>query len=293
MTLHDISPQGQVVLSRDTLREVMLMGTEGKDQEKDVSWFDWSQPDEISRDGHYLLFTEGGEGGGREYGVYVRDLSNGSTTKISDGEGFDFLPDGKSVITMLPRENGHLNVVPVGAGQSRIIDGNGFAYQSAQVFPDGRKLLVHGSLPGKAAHLYTQSVDGGPLTPLTPEIVLDYPKISPDGTMIAGATRNRKIAVIPAAGGTPNYLPIDNMHVPVKWSADGKRLLIRTEDHEGTAMLDWVDMKSGKTTAWRKLPGPEGENAIIGNATVSQDEKTYVYAAQRRVSELFVVDGWR
>ncbi len=294
MTLHDISPQGQVVLSRDTLREVMSQGTVGQDQEKDISWFDWSQPEDISPDGQHLLFTEGGEGGGREYGTYIRDLTSGSTTKLSDGEGFAFLPDGKSVITMLPRETNHLNVVPVGAGQARSIDGNGgFAYQWAQVFPDGKKLLVTGSMPGKGTRLYTQSIDGGPLTPLTPEITLDCPKISPDGTRIAGATRNRKIAVIPATGGTPELLPIDTIHMPVKWSSDGNRLLIRAEDHEGATLLEWVDLRSGKTSVWRKLKGPDGDNASIGSTSVSQDEKTYIYAAQRRISELFIVDSWR
>jgi Tol biopolymer transport system component len=293
MTLHDISSQGQVVVSRDTLRQVMWMGSINDPQEKDVSWFDWSQPDDISSDGRYLLFTEGGEGGGREYGVYIRDLTTGSTTKLSDGEGFAFLPDGKTVITMMPRENTHLNLVPVGAGQPRTIEGNGFGYQWAQPFPDGRKLLVVGSMPGKPLRLYTQSVDGGPLTQLSPEISLDFPKISPDGTRIAGATRTRKIAVIPAKGGAPEYLPVDTMHVPVKWSSDGSRLMIRTEDREGETLLEWIDLQSGKTTVWRKLKGPDGENASIGIASVSRDEKTYVYATHRRISELFVVDGWR
>ncbi|HEY3839515.1 MAG TPA: hypothetical protein VGL72_23250 [Bryobacteraceae bacterium] len=293
MTLHDISPQGQVVLSRDTLREVMYMGTIGQEPEKDISWFDWSQPDDVSPDGRYLLFTEGGEGGGREYGVYTRDLTTGTTTKLSDGEGFTFLPDGKNVVTMLPRENSHLNIVPVGAGQTRTIDGNGLAYQWAQAFPDGRKLLIVGSMPGKGLQLFTQSVEGGPVTPLKPEIPLGFPKISPDGTRIAGVANNRKIVIIPASGGSPQYLPVDTMHIPVKWSSDGNRLLIRTEDHEGTAVLEWVDLKTGKTTPWRTLKGPEGEDASIGLTTVARDEKTYIYAAHHRISELFVVDGWR
>lgn len=297
MTLHDISPRGQVLLSRDAMREVMTLGASGgvpgQEQEKDASWFDWSQPEDISSDGRYLLFTEGGEGGGREYAAYVRDLSTGATTKLSDGEGFAFLPDGKSILTMLPRENNHLNVVPVGAGQPRVISGNGFSYQWAQVFPDGRKLLVNGSMPGQGLRLYTQSIDGGPLTPLKPEITLSLPRISPDGTRIAGANRNHRIVVIPAVGGTPEILPIDTTGVPVKWSGDGSRLLVRSEDKEGAAWLEWVDLTSGKTTPWHKLRAPDDENGSAGHAIVSEDEKIYVYSAQRRLSELFVVDGWQ
>jgi len=299
MTLHDISPQGEVVLSRDALREAMSAGTIGapgsEEQEKDISWFDWSHPDEISPDGRYLLFTEGGEGGGREYAVYVRDLESGTTTRLSDGEGFAFFPDSKFVVTMLPRENSHLNVVPLGAGQPRSIDPEiiGFIYQWAQIFPDGRKLLVSGNLPGQGLRLYTQSVDGGPLTPLNPEIALELPKISPDGTRIAGLNRNRRIVVIPAAGGSPEVLPVDAMAMPVKWSSDGSRLLIRTGDQDGSVWLDWVDLKSGQTARWHKLMASGGENGSVEGALVSQDEKTYVYAVQRDLSELFAVDGWR
>jgi Tol biopolymer transport system component len=284
-----------VVITRDTLRQVMWMGSSGQEQdkEKDISWFDWSQPEDISPDGRYLLFTEGGEGGGREYAAYLRDFNFGSTTKLSDGEGFAFLPDGKSVVTMLPRENTHLNIVPVGAGQSRTIDGNGFSYQWAQVFPGGRKLLVSGSMPGKATRLYTQSIDGGPLTPINPEIALDFPKISPDGTRIAGGIKNRKLVVIPATGGAPETLPVESLHAAVKWSADGNRLLVRSRDPEGFLALDWIDLKSGKITPWRRIKNLNGENASFGNTSVSLDENTYVYSAARRLSELFVVEGWK
>jgi hypothetical protein len=58
-------------------------------------------------------------------------------------------------------------------------------------------------------------------------------------------------------------------------------------------VLEWVDLKTGKVTPWRKLKGPDGEDANIATVNVSQDEKTYVFASQRRLSELFVVDGWR
>jgi Tol biopolymer transport system component len=294
MTLQDISPQGQVVVSRDALREIMaLSNVPDTEPEKEVSWFDWSLPEDISPDGRYLLFTEAGEGGGREYGVYVRDLTSGTTTKLSDGEGFGFLPDGRSVITMLPRENNHLNVVPVGAGQPRVIDGHGLAYQRVEIFPDGRRILINGSMPGHGARLYTQSIEGGPVTPLNPEITLETARISPDGSLIAGANLVHKIVIVPASGGTPEILPLDTMAVPVKWGSDSSRLLVRTEDAEGSPLLEWVDLKTGKTTPWHKLKGSEDEKGNIGTTIVSRDEKTLVYCYQRRLSELFVVDGWK
>ena len=298
MTLHDISPQGEVVLSRDTLRHAMasgrIAGPGSAEQEKDISWFDWSLPNDISPEGRYLLFTEGGEGGGREYAVYLRDLTSGSTTRLSDGEAFGFFPDGKSVLMMLPRENNHLNVVPVGAGQGRIIDSGvkGFAYQSATVFPDGRKLLVNGNMPGQALRLYTQSSDGGPLTALNPEIGLEMPRISPDGAQIAGMNRNHKVVVVPAAGGTPEILPFEGMAMPVKWSGDSSRLLVRVKEEDGV-WLEWTDVKFGKSVRWRKVRGSDGEDGSVGVVLVSQDEKSYIYGIERELSELFAVDGWR
>jgi DNA-binding winged helix-turn-helix (wHTH) protein/Tol biopolymer transport system component len=299
MTLHDISTNGQVALSRDNLREAMWLGHSGsgaqepEKQEKDISWFDLSQPEDISPDGRHLLFTEGGEGGGREYGVYLRDLTTGATTKLSDGEGLAFLPDGKNVVTMLPRDNTHLTVLPVGAGQPRTIAGNGLAYQWVQVFPDGKRLLVSGSFPGKPVRMYTQPVEGGALTPLNTDLALDSFRISRDGSRIAGVvSRSRKLAVISASGGDSEFPSAEPARFPVRWSSDGKRLLVRNFDEDGVLRLEWFDLATGKSTPWRTFRPADGESSTFGNVAVSQDEKTYVYAVQRRLSELFVVDGW-
>jgi len=168
------------------------------------------------------------------------------------------------------------------------------AYQWAQVFPDGKKLLVSGSYPGKPVRLYTQPVEGGALTPLEPAVSLEFFRISPDGARIAGVlSNNRRLAMIPATGGQPEILPVEPLRIPVKWSADGNRLLIRTHQDDGGMQMEWYDLKSGQTTLLRALHSPEGENAMFGNLAVANDDKTYVYAVQRRLSELFVVDGWK
>ena len=295
LTLHDISPQGRILLSRDNLREVMLRGStsDSASDGLDISWFDWSEPEEISPDGKRLLFIEGGEGGGREYAVYVRDLSSDAPTKISDGEAFGFFPDGKSVVTMLPRENDRLTIMPLGAGMPRTVAGpKGFAYQWVGVFPDGRNLLVSGNMPGEGIRLYTQSSEGGPLTPLKPEVALELPAISPDGTKIAGITRAHKIAVVPVAAGAPVDLPVEAPAFPVKWNADDVHLLVHTVGKSGEIVLQWIDTRTGKLTPWRTIKAPQGEISGVHHVVLSPDEKTYVYSAKRRLSELFLVDGW-
>jgi DNA-binding winged helix-turn-helix (wHTH) protein len=295
LTLHDISPEGRILLSRDNLREVMLRGStsDSSSDGLDISWFDWSEPEEISPDGKRLLFIEGGEGGGREYAVYVRDLSSDAPTKISDGEAFAFFPDGRSVVTMLPRENDRLTIMPLAAGMPRTVVGpKGFAYQWVQVFPDGRNLLVSGNMPGEGIRLYTQSAEGGPLTPLKPEVSLEQPKISPSGREIAGNTRAHTVAIVPASGGTPVVLPIDPPAFPVKWNADDVRLLVNTVGKSGEVVLQWFDTRTGKLTPWRTVKAPQGEISGVHHVVLSPDERTYVYSAKRRLSELFLVDGW-
>ena len=129
--------------------------------------------------------------------------------------------------------------------------------------------------------------------PLTPEIALDCPKISPDGTRIAGYNAAHKVVVISASGGTPEICRSLPPRFRSKWSSDSNRLLIHTEDQDGSPLLEWVDLKSGRATPWQKLRGSEEEKGTIGMTSVSLDEKTYVYSYHRRLSELFVVDGWK
>ncbi|MGB8729703.1 MAG: protein kinase, partial [Candidatus Sulfotelmatobacter sp.] len=102
LSLQDIWQDGRVLLSRDTWRRELIGLASGESKERDLSWFDYSYPSDISSDGKELLFTEAGEGGGPNYSVYQRKIGDTSAVRLGDGLAIAVSPDGKWVIASPP-----------------------------------------------------------------------------------------------------------------------------------------------------------------------------------------------
>ncbi|HEY3215743.1 MAG TPA: protein kinase, partial [Candidatus Eisenbacteria bacterium] len=67
ITLHDISKDGKVLISRDSERSGILGLAPGETKERDLSWLDVSVVADLSSDGKTLLFNEQGWAGGSTY----------------------------------------------------------------------------------------------------------------------------------------------------------------------------------------------------------------------------------
>src|SRR5262249_32895799 len=72
LTLPDIAPAGRVLISRDVRRLESAGKLAGSDDERDLSWLDWSRVQEISGDGSLILFDESGEAAGAHSLAYAR-----------------------------------------------------------------------------------------------------------------------------------------------------------------------------------------------------------------------------
>ena len=94
LTLHDVSPNGRVLLARDTWRRE-LMGMRADDaKERNLSWQDYSYPAELSDDGQTLLFDEEGEAGGYNYAVFIRKTDGSAAVKLGPALAVALSPDG-------------------------------------------------------------------------------------------------------------------------------------------------------------------------------------------------------
>ncbi|HEY6391013.1 MAG TPA: winged helix-turn-helix domain-containing protein, partial [Bryobacteraceae bacterium] len=178
LTLFDISKKGRVLLGIDRSRLMMagaFRNQAGESVERDLSWFDWSHAVDLSADGRLLLFDETGDGGGPNHSVYLRNLQTDSTVRLGDGQAVALSPDLKWALALNPRKPTFLNVLPIGPEAPRSLAGHGLKYNWARYFPDGQRLLVAGSFPGKPLRLFIQSVNGGEPVPLNPDIFLGYP----------------------------------------------------------------------------------------------------------------------
>ena len=294
LIIHDISRGGRVLLSLDRARMMIGASLSGQIKECDASWFDWSHAQDVSPDGKLLLFDETGEGGGLNHGVFLRNAANNSVTRLGDGAALALSPDQKWAVAFNLRNPTSLSLLSIAPDTPRTISGNGFNYRRVRYFPDGQRLLVSGNYPGKPMRLFTQPANGGQLTPLNPDVYLDWASISPDGTQIAGLDENQRAAIVPSTGGPPQVLPIPFHSAPLDWSADGKALFVKEITCCPPMKIYRFEFATSRYRLWKQVePLDHVGLSYIMDAVISRDEQSYAYSYVRTLSELFVVDGWR
>jgi len=292
LTLHDISASGRVLISREQLRSMMTELVEGIPKEQDLSWFDYTTAEGISADGRVVLFDETGEGGGPHHTVYIRRANTRSPIRVADGFGMAISPDGNWVVVKPDTDQSVLNLVPTGPGEPRTISGHNMKYDFARFFPDGKRLLVGGSIAGARSRLFVQALDGSGPQPLSASAYFFRPAISEDGKQVAGVDIQRRLLVVPVDGGEPKAIATGFAPTVLRWSHSGKTLLAQADSVP--AMLYRVDLETGKCTPWKEIGPPDLANVSrLWPAHLSEDEHTIVYSYPRILSELFVVDGWR
>lgn len=298
LRIQDISSEGRVLLTSESTRVGVMARAAGEEQERELSWLDWSIARDVSDDGRMLLMNESGEGGGQHYSIYVRSLDGAPAVRLSDGSGMAISPDGRSVLATRPAAAGPpsgLLIVPIGAGEIQPLPRGTNRYQQwGTWFPDGKRVLFAGNEPGRGSRLYVQPLDGKPV-PITPEGVYlgSSQPLSPDARMVAAIGPDDVPAVFPVAGGPPRAIPgAVAGEVPVHWAADGTLYLW----HRGQApaQVFKVDVASGRRVLWTALmpADPTGVHEILRIA-MSRDASAYAYSYTRELSSLHVAENVR
>ncbi len=99
LTLHDVSREGRALVSDDKWRRRVFYRAAGASRDVELSWLDWTYPRGISADWSRLLFDELGDGGGRDYAIYIRTTDGGPATRLGRGNALALSPDGKWVLS--------------------------------------------------------------------------------------------------------------------------------------------------------------------------------------------------
>ena len=298
MVLQDVAPDGSVLLTRDNLRSSITAKAPEQDAERDLSWHDHSFVVDISRDGRFLLFSESGEAGGRRYGVYLRATDGSPAVRLGEGRPLALSPDGAWALTVPLDSPPRLVLLPTGAGPSRSLASASITqYQWATFFPDGRHVLILGNQPGGELRLFVQDLAGGEARPILPAGVATLANtISPDGLrIIALDARNGRLpAVYPVAGGPPEPLRgLEPGEEPLRWSADGRTVLLGSHDDSGIHVLR-LDVASGRKELLKTLRPPDGAGVVeVRGGVMTPDGSAYAYNDRRVLSDLYVVTGIR
>ncbi len=292
LKLHDIAPDGRVLLTREAWRDRIMAYTDGQPRPLDLSWLDGSGVTDISPDGSAILFDEWAAAAGPMYAVCLRKLDGSPPVRLGQGGRARFSPDGKWALVMFPVSPVRYALLPIGAGEARELPLSNVAPVGIGAwFPDGSAFLFRGTEPGRKIRTYRQDIQGGAPRAVTPEGVVGF-LVSPDGkTLVARGPEEKWILYSLANGDRRSLAGLPANHEPIAWSADGKNLFSFALDPLALR-VHRLSLATGTLEPWREhLPHDSAGVLDKRFAVITPDGKTSAYSYTRVLSDLYVVEG--
>ena len=96
LTLFDLLPDGRALMGSTNQRREIRFGT--AEEERDLSWLDWSLSTFLSRDGKTILINEQWDGSQEGYSIYLRDTDGTPPVHIGEGITMCLSPTGKWLV---------------------------------------------------------------------------------------------------------------------------------------------------------------------------------------------------
>ena len=295
----DVSRDGRVLANRVNGHGGFMGTLPGESKERDLSWLDDSETDDLSADGKTLLITEYGDGGGSgRWSIYLRKTDGSPAVRLGEGQAFALSPDGKWALTLRRGNPAQLVLLPTGPGNPVVLaNGNPRDYLAADWLPDGKRILFAGVEPGHKARCYVQDVAGGAPRPVTPEGVtsrLGQHSISPDGAWFAAMDSQGQVSLYPTETGEPRPIPgLSPGDIPLRWSADETALFMLRKNALPVRIFR-VNVATGRSEQWKEIqPADPAGIAELYSLQLAADETTYYYSYIRTLSDLYVIGGLR
>jgi eukaryotic-like serine/threonine-protein kinase len=289
IVLQDISSDGRVIFIRENRRRGIAGLFPGHDSEIDMSWQDWSFLTRISPDGKWIFFSEEGDGGGAKYSPYMRATDGSPAIRLGDGSPFGVSPDGKWVASAVPGQPQQLWLLPTRAGEPKNLSRNGFDYDAAVWFADGKHLLVIGRESGKPTRTYITTMDSGALTAVTPDGVQGFP--TEDGKEVI-TRQGDTLTFYPIDGGQPRTVKakVPNLLLPL--SGGSGQYLIGAEQSGVPLKLFRYDISTGERKPWKELVPADRAGVFTANTfDITPDGRWYAYSYVRDLSDVYMVEG--
>ena len=330
LQLMDVASDGRMLLAAQQVRRGVLVVRAGEAKPKDLSILGGTQAWGLSRDGQTLLLLESPALDGRtsQDQAYVRKTDGSPAVKLTKGTPMALSSDGMWANLLLigvdPKDldagiteairqagmdpsatldpkalPGYLLFVPTGMGRAFALAlpkglwSRGYAY----LHPDGQQVVFAGT-QNSVTHWYLMDRKGGPPRSISKEgegeLRIDgLSPLSPDGTRLIVTGNLRDWHIQPLAGG-PSQL-IKGMQPGervAQWAEDGRNLFVRS----GLSVLPVTLHRLDPVTGSRQLvstflpPDPVGHIQMVSVWT-TPDARTSAYTYDRKLSELYLVDG--
>ena len=286
--LEDVAADGRMLVKRTNYRREIVSFAPGEPRDRNLTWLDWSYPDDISDDGGVVLFDEQGRDR-KDYLCYVRRTDGSPAVLLGKAKGFALSPDGRWALTT-NEDASQLALLPTGAGSPRPLPKAGLTYQWGEFLPDGKRLVVAANETGHGSRLYVQELNSAKPGAITPEGYSALQKgVSPDGRWVAAVGPDRRIFICSTAGGTPRPLPgsTPDEH-PTGWTADGRSIYVAGAGMP--ARVEVCDVATGRRMFWKDVVPPDPAGILaIGPILITPDGKSYVYSYRRTLEDLYLV----
>lgn len=296
LTLHDISRNGDVLVTYDYGRREMIGGKKGAPGERNLSWFDWTYPTAISGDGSRIVFEEHGRSSRTAQlpGAYLRKTDGTPAVHLGQGRVRGFSPDGKWIAMRPDDKADYFELMPTGVGESRQAACHGLeVFAWWYWFPDSKRLLVWGNEEGRSNRMYEVLIDGdGTPRPIGPEGTEVPIAISPDGREVVATAPDQRLLIYAVENDhEPREVPSSRRgDQALLWGADGAIYVYQVGRLE--VAIERIDLNTGERTRWHEVqPADKAGVMVIQPLLLAADRESYVYGYRRLLCELYVVKG--
>jgi hypothetical protein len=298
LVLHDISADGKVLLSRNSIRINVACQAPGEAVERELGWLVASFANALSSDGKTLIFSDPLIGRTREgYATVFRRSTDGSpAVALGEARGLGALsPDGQWV---LAEREGNLMLLPTGAGSTvRLPKGDVATVSRGSWLPDSRRVVFTGDSGDGKPRGYIQAIPDGAPRAITPfgAFVPSKAAVRNDNSILGRSGRTWML--FPIGDGDAQPVPaLKPSDAPLQWSEDGRYLYTADNTAEITSPtvdVVRVDLATGDRVLWKKLTPPDsvGVEALRTAIVITPDARAYCYSYMRRLGDLFVVNG--
>jgi eukaryotic-like serine/threonine-protein kinase len=298
VVLHDISAEGSVLLSRNTIRVNAACQAPGEATERDLGWLVQSLANGLSPDGRTLIFSDGLSGRTLSGNATVFRRGTDGSPAVSLGEsrgGGALSPDGQWVIGEM---DGHMTLLPAGAGSAvKLPRGDVVDFGRAAWLGDSKRVVFTGAARDGKSRGYIQEIPTGlPRAITPPDVFLAGRAAVRDDHSILGRSGSTW-RLFPTDGGEAQAVPaLKPADMPLQWSLDGR--YVYTLEGIGAVRSPAVDvfrveLTSGARVLWKTLspPDPVGVETLRNTVLITPDARAYCYSYMRRLGDLFVVEG--
>jgi serine/threonine protein kinase len=294
LTLHDVAADGRVLLATEAARREAVVGRKDDTQERNLTWFDWSRLSGLSRDGSFIVFEEQASAVQGVNTVFLRYTDGAPAIRMAEGRarGNPISADGQW-LAIVEGNPPRLQLIPVGAGDSREVPCELAEVTGLQFFPDGTRLLILGNYSESPKQLFELVIDGdGMARPVTDAALAGSFALSHDGKTVAAASADGKVLLISIEDGVSRPLPGGKAgDLPIEWASDNSGVFVVERTH-GVVRIVRVNVESGERGEWVAIrPGDPAGILDVMPVHITPDGQTYAYGYRRFLSDLFIASS--